>query len=141
PSTFTVTNLADSGPGSLRAAVASANLTPAADTIRFANGLHGTIPLGSEIAITSSLTIDGPGANQITVSGGNATRVFSVSGSNSVTIDDLTIANGLATTTGPAVFGGGLLNDGAAVTLSKVVFVGNQAGDGTSYAGGGALAN
>src|SRR6516162_3230795 len=58
PSTFTVTSLADSGPGSLRAGVASG-----ADTIQFAPGLHGTITLASEIAISSSLSIDGPGSN------------------------------------------------------------------------------
>jgi hypothetical protein len=40
PSTFTVLNLNDSGPGSLRAAIASGD-----DTIAFANGLHGTITL------------------------------------------------------------------------------------------------
>ncbi|HQU82429.1 MAG TPA: hypothetical protein PKY59_04865, partial [Pyrinomonadaceae bacterium] len=33
--TFTVTNTADSGAGSLRQAVADANATPAADTINF----------------------------------------------------------------------------------------------------------
>ena len=91
PSTFTVTSLADSGPGTLRAGVASG-----ADTIRFAAGLHGTISLASEIAISSNLTIDGPGANRITVSGDNATRVFDISG-GTVTIAELRIAEGLAT--------------------------------------------
>jgi hypothetical protein len=137
PSTFTVTSLADSGTGTLRAGVASG-----ADTIRFAPGLHGTIPLTSEIAITSTLTIDGPGAAKITVSGTNSTRVFKVSGASThLSINELTIANGRAATAGPAAFGGGLLNDGADVSLSKVVFASNQAGDGTSYAGGGAIAN
>ena len=36
PSTFTVANLADSGPGSLRQAVLDANANPGADLIRFA---------------------------------------------------------------------------------------------------------
>jgi hypothetical protein len=36
PSTFTVGNLADSGFGSLRAAIADANANPGADLIRFA---------------------------------------------------------------------------------------------------------
>src|SRR5262249_6491849 len=97
PSTFTVTNLADSGTGSLRVAVLAANAAPGADTIRFAPGLRGTIPLASEITITSDLTIDGPNASQLTVSGGNTTRVFHVSGSAThLTIDGLTVANGLA---------------------------------------------
>jgi hypothetical protein len=141
PSTFTVTSLGDSGPGTLRAGVASG-----ANTIKFAGGLHGTITLASEIAITSSLTIDGPGANQLTVSGGNTTRVFDVSGSAThLAIDGLRIANGLAVPSaflpGLAAFGGGLLNNGANVTLTHDVFAGNQAGTATSYAGGGAIAN
>jgi hypothetical protein len=41
PSTFTVLNLNDSGPGSLRAAINSANTHPGADTINFAHSLHG----------------------------------------------------------------------------------------------------
>lgn len=36
PSTFTVHNLADSGPGSLRAAITAANTKPGADVIAFA---------------------------------------------------------------------------------------------------------
>src|SRR5262249_36853075 len=79
PSTFSVLNLFDSGPGSLRAAVAAANANPGADLIRFADGLHGTIRLGSELSITDDLTINGRGENHLTISGNNATRVFSIS--------------------------------------------------------------
>src|SRR5215468_4883251 len=88
PSTFTVMNLADSGPGSLRAAITSANTTPGADVIQFAPGLKGTIPLASELSVTDALTINGPGANQLTVSGNDATRVFHVSGTT-LAINDL----------------------------------------------------
>src|SRR5262245_20821974 len=57
PSTFTVTNLLDSGAGSLRAAVSAANANPGADTIDFAT--TGTIGLTSgELLITDSLTIN-----------------------------------------------------------------------------------
>src|SRR5947209_1920361 len=89
PSTFIVTNTADSGSGSLRAAIMAANTNPGADVIKFAGGLKGTITLTSangELSITDDLTIKGPGASQITVSGGNTTRVFDVS-AGSVTID------------------------------------------------------
>ena len=122
-STFSVTNLADSGPGSLRAAITAANTSPGADVINFAPGLHGTITLSSELSVTDDLTIDGPSANQLTVSGGNATRVFHVSGSSThLAIDGLTIANGLAAVPGGNALGGGLLNEGASVSLSQVVF-------------------
>ena len=63
--TYTVTNLNDSGSGSLRAAIGSANLDTGA-TINFQAGLSGTILLqSSEPNITASMTIQGPGANVI----------------------------------------------------------------------------
>src|SRR5262245_8509355 len=68
--TFTVANLADSGPGSLRQAVLDANASPGADDVVFAPGVAGTITLTSgEILITDSLFIHGPGAGALTVSG------------------------------------------------------------------------
>ena len=67
-STVTVMNNHDSGPGSLRAAIAAA---ASGDTIQFANSLKGqTITLTTgELDITTSLNIDGPGAGLLTVSG------------------------------------------------------------------------
>jgi hypothetical protein len=136
PSTFTVSNLADSGVGSLREAVAAANATPGADLIRFAGAARaGTIGLTSgELAITDDLILDGPGAGRLTISGNEASRVFSISGSETdVEIRDLTIANGRATGTtvegpfGPVTLGGGLLNSGARVVLSHVTMDNNQA--------------
>ena len=61
--TFTVTNLDDSGPGSLRDAIAQANATPDADTINFA--VTGTITLtsGSLPIEGGPLTIGGPNLN------------------------------------------------------------------------------
>src|SRR5262245_18270556 len=47
PSTFTVMNRHDGGPGSLRAAIAAANANPGPDQIKFADGVTGTIPLTS----------------------------------------------------------------------------------------------
>src|SRR5215471_18454892 len=53
PAVFRVTTLADSGPGSLRAAVTQANAHPGADTIAFDDGLSGTIALtGGELDLT-----------------------------------------------------------------------------------------
>src|SRR5262249_2669070 len=96
PSTFTVLNLADSGAGSLRQAVLDPNANPRADAIDFAPGLRGTIALTSgELGITDDLSIDGPGANRLAVSGSNASRVFHVSGgATDVAISDLAIFNG-----------------------------------------------
>src|SRR5713226_6236750 len=97
PSTFSVLNLADSGHGSLRQAVLDANAHPGADVIRFAHGLHGIIILTSgELDITGDLTIHGPRASQIAVSGNDAGRVFRVGSGVSVGIDHLTITHGRA---------------------------------------------
>jgi hypothetical protein len=57
---------ADSGSGSLRQAVLDANAHLGIDTIHFDDGMHGTITLTSgELDITDGLTIDGPGALNI----------------------------------------------------------------------------
>ena len=64
------------------------------DVIVFAPGVTGTITLTSgELFFSKSLTIAGPGAANLTVSGNNTSRVFSVS-SGEITISGLRIANG-----------------------------------------------
>jgi hypothetical protein len=116
-STVTVENLNDSGAGSLRDALASG-----ATTIDFAHGLHGTIQLGSELAINGSVNIDGPGANHLAVSGNDASRVFDIGGSANVSISGLTITDGQATT------GGGILLEGSAsLSLNKSTLSDNEA--------------
>jgi hypothetical protein len=142
PSVYTVTNLHDDGAGSLRRAVQTANANPGADTIRFAPGLHGTITLtGGELDVTDDLTVTGPGANLLTVSGNDASRAFDISGGTTdVTIRNLTVADGLAsdvTVTGPlgaASLGGGILVDGASLDLSHMTLADNLA---TGFIGGG----
>src|SRR5262249_46297729 len=95
PSTFTVRNLADSGPDSLRAAITAANTNPGADVIAFAPGLRGTVTLTSgELNITEGLQIDGPGANKLAVSGNDVSRVFNIGSGATVSIDDLTVTHG-----------------------------------------------
>ena len=75
--TLTVTNLNDSGAGSLRQAVIDAN-TPGPDQIVFQSGLTGAINLTSgDLNIQDGeLTIQGPGAAQITVDGDGSDRIF-----------------------------------------------------------------
>jgi len=66
--TITVTNTNDSGPGSLRQALTIAN---DGDTIAFA--VTGTIGLTSGgLVISKSVTISGPGADQLSIDGNQA---------------------------------------------------------------------
>jgi len=121
--TLTVTNLNDSGAGSLRQAISNAAST--GDEIVFAPGVTGTITLASELFFTKSLTIAGPGAANLTVSGNNATRVFSVS-SGEITISGLRIANGFTTGNPNAnLAGGGIYNSSARLTVRNCEIANN----------------
>jgi hypothetical protein len=122
PSTFAVLTLADSGPGSLRAAVEAANASPGADVIRFAPAARdGTVALTSgELAVTDDLRIDGPGASRLAVSGSDASRVFRIGAGVTAEIEDLTVTRGNA-----ALRGGGIRNDGT-LTLSHAVLSDNR---------------
>ena len=72
----------------------------------------GTITLGgTEIGITKPVILNGPAAGPtvLTISGNNASRVFSVAdAANSLTINRLTIANGKAAGSGGCILGGTL---------------------------------
>jgi hypothetical protein len=134
PSRLTVTNNLDSGAGSLRAEIAAAHY---GDTIVFAPSLDGqTITLTSgELLLKKNLTIAGPGADQLTISGNNASRVFEVA-RGTVTLSGLTISNGLAQTGN----GGGILTYGN-LTVSNCTLSFNRVTYAVGDAGGGAIFN
>ena len=104
-----MTSLADSGPGSLRQALADA-----ADRDRIEFSVTGTITLTSgQLVIARPVAIVGPGANPLIISGNHKLRVFEITASwGKVVFANLTIANGNAGTgtggginspTGPAI--------------------------------------
>jgi len=151
----TVTNTADTGAGSLRQAIISA---AAGDTIVFAAGVTGTILLTSgALNVNKNLTIQGPGANVLAVSGSNLSKVFIISAGMTVTIAGLTVQNGAGnipagsgiensgnlTLTDAAVInngvvglgGGGIFNNGQAqLTMDRVLVANNKAD--ANHAGG-----
>jgi len=72
-----VTNTADSGPGTLREALAGA----ADGDVIDATGVSGTITLtNGGLFVSNSVAILGPGPATLTVSGNNAFRVLAVAG-------------------------------------------------------------
>ena len=126
--TLTVTSTADSGTGSLREALASAN-PYGGDTVNFS--VTGTIRLTSgQLSVNHNLTIAGPGAGLLTVSGNNAVRVFDITGPG-VTISGLTIANGHGALYGAGIRTGG--SPGSILTLNDCILTHNS----TTLDGGG----
>jgi filamentous hemagglutinin family protein len=121
---LTVLNTNDTGGGSLRNLIGGAF---AGDTIRFdSTGLFSSpqiIALTSgELLINQNLTIQGTGANNLTISGSNTSRVINIA-AGTVNIDGLTVADGR--------FSGGngagiSVAAGATLNLSNSVIANNQ---------------
>src|SRR5258705_210730 len=117
---ITVTNLDSSGPGSLAAAVSAANVDlTTKDSITFESGLAGTINLNASLQISGSVDIIGPGADQITINGGDAHRIFYVfmpgHFGDPVNISGLTLTHGFGD------FGAGIWNRSSKLTASNLV--------------------
>ncbi len=154
--TITVNTTADNttagdGQCTLRQAIANVNAsadtsggdcaagTGAGDAITFTLQLPATIRLAlGELAVGQNVTITGPTAGALRISGRHATRVFEIT-AGTTDISDLTIQNGRAED-----YGGGVLVDGgAALILTKCTLSRNRAvvGGGISNAGTATLAN
>jgi hypothetical protein len=127
--TITVTNTNDSGPGSLRAAIAAAS---PGDTIKFDLDYPAIITLASPLIINISLTIKGPGASNLAISGGNSVGVFAIT-AGTVKISRLTIEDGRGVG-GTVTISGGIDNT-ADLTVIDTTFSDNS-GD-----AGGAIEN
>jgi CSLREA domain-containing protein len=120
--TLTVANLNDSGPGSLRQAIADA---APGDTIDFA--VTGTITLTSgELVITNDLTIVGPGATNLAVSGNNSSQIFRFA-NVSASLSGLTVSNGRGLSTASVHWGGGIVVSGGYLSMVNVIVLGNHA--------------
>jgi subtilisin len=130
PGAYVVTNLNDSGAGSLRDVIANAG---SGSTVTFQSGLTGTITLTSgEIVYTGSITITGPGARVISVNGNANSRIFNFKNgatSNVVNLSGLTLTNAFT------IYGGAAINiNGGSATFDGLAILGNAAGPGTAPA-------
>jgi len=128
---YVISNLNDSGAGSLRAAITAALASPEDDTITFS--VSGTINLATTLPNLTgggALTIDGTGQN-ITISGPGAgcstgpsnCRVFTHD--NTLNLINLTVTNGYVNSQG-----GGIYNYGGTLTMTNCTVSGNTAGNG-----------
>lgn len=121
--TIQVTSTSDSGPGSLRQAIASAT---GGDTIALPAGVY---QLSSVLTVNKSLTFSGAGARTTIIDGQNATSLFSLQApAAGVSMTGLTLRNGKS-----ASYGGAILSS-VPLTLTDDAIVGNTA---TSGSGGG----
>lgn len=170
--TWTVNTLKDSNDGSCTGSVCSLRdaITTAAngDRIVFQSGLTGTITLASPLpAIGKSVTITGPGAKLLTISGNGKSSVISINSGAKVAISGLTMTDGYSTKGGAAIsnsgtltitgstlygnatkateygFGGAIYNLNGTLTVSQSTFYDNSASQTNNLylAGGGAIYN
>jgi hypothetical protein len=126
--TIVVTNLNDSGAGSLREAIkdAAANETIAVPA--------GQIVLTTgPLAVAQNLTITGAGADKTAISGNGASRVFTITAAPTVTLSALTVTGG----SDPK--GAGLNVAGGSLTLAGVAVSGNHAGGAGVVGSGGGI--
>ena len=126
--TFTVTNTNDSGPGSLRQAIIDANANGQSNTINFDGSFSSpqTITLASTLVVDSTadgtLTINGPGADLLTISGNNAVQIFFLWDSASV--------SGVTFTGGRNNNGGAAFDNRATLNVANAVFTSNFGNNG-----------
>ncbi len=118
--TVIVTNTSDSGAGSLRAAVAAA---AAGDTITFTAAVSGVITLSDTIYLPRSVTIAGPGADVLAVSGNNKVRIlWAQVNAYAITINDITLRHGWVSGMAAALYAS------YPITLNNVNVLSNTAG-------------
>jgi predicted outer membrane repeat protein len=168
---YVVTTLSDvvstsDGVLSLREAIANANASSGTTLITFHESLSGTMTLNGTALpiITQSVDIIGPGADILTISGNDMSRIFYANTANTtITLAGMTLTNGsqasgyggaVAISNANAVlydliiqdsqtagaYGGGVyVNGGDSFVMDNCVIVGNQTPTVNNMYGGGAF--
>ncbi len=124
-----VENSNDSGAGSLRDTIANAT---AGDTIEFdmsAGHVTSQIVLtGGELSLSANLTIVGPGATSLSISGNAASAVFNIQAGVTAAISGLSIDSGSSAGNGGDVENAGDLPSLSACTVSSGIAAGDGGG-------------
>jgi hypothetical protein len=134
-----VTNCNDSGAGSLRAAVSSAQ---SGDTVDLSKLRCSTITLtgGAITTALDDLTIVGRSKSNVVIDGNLADRVLEHSGSGTLSLSNVTLTQGHATTVSAfnANVSGGCLNSAGSIALDHAAIVACDASSatGSTYGGG-----
>ncbi|HPO13124.1 MAG TPA: DUF5011 domain-containing protein, partial [Candidatus Hydrogenedentes bacterium] len=141
--TFVVNNLGDApdahpgdgiaatsgGVATLRAAIEEASFAVDSDEITFDPAIFSseqTINLGSRIRPNYTITITGPGADLLTISGQDACQIFRIYEGATITMTGLTLAHGYATLASGDYAGGAIYTeDDATVHISECSFENN----------------
>jgi predicted outer membrane repeat protein len=134
---YLVTNTSDAFPsapaGSLRAAMATADMDPTPDRVLFQSGLSGTITLAGALPDLDYPTqIVGPGPGQITINGnGHQIMYIDPGPGGDVAISGLTLSGGFA-----PVDGGAIRCYNADLTIADSVIAGNTVSGSPARGGG-----
>jgi hypothetical protein len=96
-------------------------------------GCNGTITLTSPLVVSNNVVLDGSLVNT-TISGGGKTELFYITSGGSLTITNLTLANGVTNNNGGSFCadGGAIYNNGGTLNLVGCQVVNNGAYDNTS---------
>ena len=138
-STITVTTAVDGAPGSLRDAIAQANLTPEHDTIEVPAGVYDltVAPTGSDgndsgdLWITTPMDIVGAGAGVTTIDAKGIDRVLTIDTHDAVALRSLTLTGGVTPD---------LLDAGGNVSVQRVerlTIADAEISNGRAHSGGG----
>jgi hypothetical protein len=142
---LTVSTLADEFDSNLSAGEVSLRealfFTPNGETITFASNLQGTINLTQgQLTINRSVTIDGTGADRLTINANGNSRLFNVDDNSSteleVTIAGLTVTGGNVTG-----LGGGILNRENLTIRNSHITENSATGSAPNTGEGGAINN
>ncbi|MCL4205693.1 MAG: VCBS repeat-containing protein, partial [Pirellulaceae bacterium] len=117
---------------SLREALAYANSHAGADTVAFNDSLMGAtiVLVQGQLDVSDSIgttTIQGLGADRLTIDGNRASRIFYVHHGVSAIVSGLTVKNGSVAGDGWQNSGGAIFNDGV-LTVSDCEFADNFSG-------------